>query len=292
MSKRCLASRRRGPAAVKGAADPLAISKSCLRLRAADQGVATGAALATVAAATAVEGVVTGVAPQAIWTPLALQEIVAALALQRVGVGATDHGVAPRAAADEVGTAIGADKILAATGEHLVVAARVTITSARSVPVITSSPAVPVIVGLAQLALGALPVSFTTVLAVAWLLFGVLSCGLTTVAVFESVPVFFGWTTIVTVAVVPALIVPSEQVTIFALFSQVPLVGVAETKSIVRGGQRIGDDYSGRVTCPVILHLDRVGQPASLRHRVGAVALGEGEIGRAGGRGSPSWPVS
>src|SRR4029453_11509614 len=58
---------------------PLAVSKSCLRLRAALQGVATGAALAAVAAATAVEDVVTGIAPQAIWAALALQEIVAAL---------------------------------------------------------------------------------------------------------------------------------------------------------------------------------------------------------------------
>ena len=49
--------------------------------------------------------------------------------------------------------------------------------------------------------------------AVAWSLAGVLSSGLVTVAVFERVPLFFGLTMIVTVAVVAALTVPSEQVT-------------------------------------------------------------------------------
>jgi hypothetical protein len=95
-----------------------------------------------------------------------------------------------------------------------------------------------VIVGLAQLAL---PFLFTAVVAVAWLLVGVMSSGLTTVAVFERVPAFFGSTTIVTVAAFPALIVPSEQVTVFALCSQVPLVAVAETKST-------SDADSGSVT--------------------------------------------
>ena len=49
----------------------------------------------------------------------------------------------------------------------------------------------------------------------------------------------------------------------------------------------IGHGYAGRRIWPEVLHLDRVGEGRAHGHRVGAVALGDPQIGRAGRRRGP-----
>ncbi len=81
-------------------------------------------------------------------------------------------------------------------------------------------------VGAAQLGLALLflplPGLVTVVDAVAELFNGVLSSGDATVAVFESVPLFFALTTMVTVAVPPFATVPRLHVTVLPDLSQLP----------------------------------------------------------------------
>ena len=191
-------------------------------LRAALQHVSPGSALALVAATTAVQGVAAALAAERVTPALPFSRSPPLVPIRPVGIGAANHRVALGAALDEVKSGPG-DEVLPAEGEDLVVALKVAITSARSVPVITSSPAVPLIVGVAQLAWTfslPWPWFWTVVDSVSWLFAALVSGGvLATTAVFEIVPVFFGWITIVTVAVAPAAMSPRLQVTVLPVRS-------------------------------------------------------------------------
>src|SRR5262245_45907101 len=124
--------------------------------------------------------------------------------------------------------------------EMLSLPAKPRITSAPAVPTSVSLPAVPEIVGAAQLALPLpfflpppppplWPLLLIWVGAVAWLLAAFVSLALASVAEFEVEPGFFALTTIDTVTDLVASTWPRSQLTVLAVFEQLPAVVEDET---------------------------------------------------------------
>ena len=85
-------------------------------------------------------------------------------------------------------------------------------------------------------------------------------------------------TLISTVTFAPLAIVPSAQMTVLPERTQLPWVGVADTKVTPAGSVSLSDTL-GALAGPVVVNGEGVGELLARQHRVGRVGLGQRQVG-------------